>query len=298
MKYNIAFLGLGHMGQAMATNLQLAGHSLVVYNRTPGKTERLHAHGARVADTPADAVRQAQVVFTMVTDDEVLRELTTGPEGFLEALPPGAVHASCSTVAPGTNAELARAHEEHGSALVAAPVFGRPIVAANGQLWVCLSGPAAAKALLLPLLPSLSQGSFDVGEEVGAANVVKLCGNFMLGAAIEAMAEAFTLAEKSGVPRQRIYDIMTHTLFTGPAYRTYGRMIADQDYQPAGSTPFLLQKDLLLTLSEARAKEVPMPVAHIILDHLTATVARHASVDEDWTSFARRISEGAGLPHR
>ncbi|MCC3156900.1 NAD(P)-dependent oxidoreductase [Hymenobacter sp. 15J16-1T3B] len=297
MKHNIAFVGLGRMGQAMATNLLLAGHNLTVYNRSPDKAEAMRARGARVAETPADAAREAEVVFSMVTDDEVLRELTTGDNGILAGLPSGAVHASCSTVAPATSQELAQAHQEHGSHLVAAPVFGRPIVAANGQLWVLLAGAAEAKARLAPLLPSFSQGTFDLGEDPAAANVLKLCGNFMLGAAIEAMAEAFTLAEKSGLNRMEVFEILTTTLFNSPAYRTYGRMVAEEDYQPAGAAPHLLEKDLKLTLSEARSHQVPMPVAHIILDHLTATVTRHASPDEDWTSFARRISEGAGL-HR
>ncbi|RAK69788.1 NAD(P)-dependent oxidoreductase [Hymenobacter edaphi] len=295
MKHHIAFVGLGRMGQAMATNLLLAGHTLTVYNRSPDKAEAMRARGASVADTPADAVREAEVVFSMVTDDEVLRELTTGDDGILAGLPPGAVHASCSTVAPATNQELARAHREHGSWLVAAPVFGRPIVAANGQLWVCLAGPNNAKSRLLPLLPAFSQGNFDLGEDPGAANVLKLCGNFMLGAAIEAMAEAFTLAEKSGLDRMEVFEFLTTALFNSPAYRTYGRMVAEEDYQPAGTAPSLLEKDLKLTLAEARAHQVPMPVANIILDHLTATVTRHASADEDWTSFARRISESAGL---
>ncbi|UYZ60462.1 NAD(P)-dependent oxidoreductase [Hymenobacter latericus] len=295
MKENIAFVGLGQMGQAMATNLLLAGHRLSIYNRTPGRAAALEERGARVADSPAEAVRDVQVVFTMVTDDEALEELTTGPDGILEGLQAGAVHVSCSTVAPGTNTRLAQAHQEKGSQLVAAPVFGKPIVAATGQLWVCLAGPAEAKARITPLLLPLSQGTFDLGDDVGAANVVKLCGNFMLGAAIEAMAEAFTLAEKCGVSREQIYEIMTTSLFDSLAYRSYGRMIADEDYKPAGAAPFLLQKDLRLTLAEAREHHVPMPVANIVLDHLTATVARRSSADEDWTSFARRISEGAGL---
>lgn len=295
MKHRIAFIGLGRMGQAMATNLLLAGHQLSVYNRSSDKSEPMRARGAHVADTPADAVREAEVVFTMLSDDEVLREVATGDEGFLEAMPRGAVHASCSTVAPATNRELAKLHEARDTQLVAAPVFGKPIVAANGQLWVCLSGEAEAKARLRPLLPAFSQGSFDLGPDAGAANVLKLCGNFMLGAAIEAMAEAFTLAEKSGLNRLEVFEILTTTLFNSSAYRSYGRMIAEEDYQPAGAAPYILQKDLNLTLAEARAHQVPMPVANIILDHLTATVARHDSADEDWTSFARRISEGAGL---
>jgi 3-hydroxyisobutyrate dehydrogenase-like beta-hydroxyacid dehydrogenase len=295
MKERITFIGLGNMGQAMATNLQLAGYPLTVYNRTLGKTSALQERGARVADSPADAAQDADVVFTMVTDDEALLELTTGPDGLLDTLPSGALHVSCSTVMPSTNRRLAKAHAERNSQLVAAPVFGKPIAAATAQLWVCVSGPSEAQTRLAPLLLPLSQGSFDVGQDVGAANVVKLCGNFMLGAAIEAMAEAFTLAEKSGVDRQLIYEVLTSTLFYSPAYRTYGQMIATQDYKPAGATPKLLQKDLQLVLNEARAHKVPMPVANIVLDHLTATVEQQQAPDEDWTSFARRISEGVGV---
>ncbi len=290
----IGFIGTGHMGAAMATNLLRAGHRLQVYNRTAGKTEPLRQLGAREAATPAEAARDAAVVFSMVTDADALRELTTGPDGLLSGLAPEAIHVSCSTVGPDTNEELARAHQEHGSQLVAAPVFGKPDAAATGMLWVCLSGPAEAKARVQPLLRAFSQGVHDFGEAVGAANVVKLCGNFMLGAAIEAMAEAFTLAEKSGLDRRQVYEMFTSTLFDTPVYRSYGRMVATEDYQPLGAGPQLLEKDLRLVLDQARDRGVPMPFANIVLDHLSATVLRRRT-DEDWTSFARRISEGAGL---
>ena len=137
----IAFLGLGNMGVEMAAHLVRAGHDLTVYNRTASRAEPLRALGATVAPTPAEAVRAAAIVFTMVTDDAALTAITTGPDGLLAALPQGAIHASCSTVAPDTNRRLAAAHQQHGSALVATPVFGKPEAAAAAKLWVGASGP-------------------------------------------------------------------------------------------------------------------------------------------------------------
>lgn len=190
------------MGEAMATNLLKAGHRLTVYNRTASKTKPLQELGAAVASTPAEAVRNADVAFTMVTDDAALLELCLGPEGLLSALPQGAIHASCSTVAPATNRRLAEEHARQGSHLVATPVFGKPDVAAAAKLWLAVAGEASARQKITPILSALGQGVHDFGDDAGAANVAKLCGNFMLGAAIEAMAEAFTLAQKSGLDRK------------------------------------------------------------------------------------------------
>lgn len=207
------------MGLAMATNLLKAGHSVSVYNRTASKADPLKELGATVAATPAEAVRHAAVVFTMVTDDAALEAITTGPDGLLSGLAPKAVHASCSTVAPDTNRRLAEAHQQHGSVLVSVPVFGKPEAAAARKLWVVTAGPSAAKEKLRPLLDALGQGVYDFGEDPGAANLVKLCGNFMLGAAIEAMAEVYTLGQKSGLERQQLHQFFSNTLFDCPVYK-------------------------------------------------------------------------------
>ncbi|RYU79008.1 NAD(P)-dependent oxidoreductase [Hymenobacter persicinus] len=294
---NVAFIGLGQMGLALATNLLKAGYPLTVYNRTASKAADLVAQGARLAASPAEAARHADVVFTMVTDDAALTDLTTGPEGLLHGLPKGAIHVSCSTVAPDTNRQLAEAHAKHGTTLVAAPVFGKPDAAAAAKLWIATSGPAAAKSTSAPLLTVLGQGTHDFGDEVGAANVVKLCGNFMLGAAIEAMAEAFTLAQKSGLGREQVYDFFTSTIFAAPVYKSYGKLIATEHYQPVGAAPAIIRKDLKLVLREAQEHLVPMPFANIVFDQLSATVALNKP-DVDWASFAERVSENAGLGKR
>ncbi|MBC8082397.1 MAG: NAD(P)-dependent oxidoreductase [Hymenobacter sp.] len=291
---DLAFLGLGSMGAAMAANLLQAGHRLTVYNRTAAKAAPLQELGATVAATPAEAVAGAAFIFSMVTDDAALDALCMGPAGLLPALAPGAVHASCSTVAPDTNRRLAEAHARHGAQLVATPVFGKPDAAAAAKLWLLMAGDEAAKQRLKPVLEVLGQGSAqDFGPDPGAANTVKLCGNFLLGTAIEAMAEAFALAQKSGLDRQQVYEFFTSTLFNHPIYKSYGKLVAERHYQPVGATPAIIRKDFRLVLDEARTQLVPMPFANIIFDQLTTTVAKKAA--GDWAGFAERVAENAGL---
>ncbi len=278
----------------MATNLLKAGHELTVYNRTASKAAPLAKLGATVAATPAEAVQEAAIVFSMVTDDAALQTLCTGPDGLLPALMQGAVHASCSTVAPDTNRRLAEEHARQGAHLVAAPVFGKPDAAAAAKLWLIMAGDEGAKKTLRPVLEVLGQGSAqDFGPDPGAANIIKLCGNFMLGAAIEAMAEAFTLAQKSGLDRQQVYEFFTSTLFNLPIYKSYGKLVAERHYQPVGAAPAIIRKDLRLVLDEARTQVVPMPFANIIFDQLSATMAKKEEVD--WAGFAERVAENAGL---
>ena len=195
MPETIGFIGLGRMGAAMAANLLAAGFDLRVYNRTPQKAAPLVAKGAALANSPADAVPRGGIVITMVADDDAL--LSIANEEFARALGPGGVHVSMSTVLPRTNEQLAEQHRQYGASLTAAPVFGRPEAAAERKLWICNSGPADARRRVRPVLDGLGQGVFEFGDAVGAANVVKLAGNFLLTAAIEAMAEASAFAEKT-----------------------------------------------------------------------------------------------------
>jgi 3-hydroxyisobutyrate dehydrogenase-like beta-hydroxyacid dehydrogenase len=293
MKETIGFIGLGGMGLAMATNLIKSGFGLRVYNRTAEKARPLLELGARLARSPAEAASPGGIVVTMVSDDRAVEEVTLGGNGFLGRLGDG-VHLSMSTIAPRTARHLADLHRERGSRYVASPVFGKPQVAAEAKLWIATSGDAAARTRVRPVQEAMSQHVFDFGDEPGAANVIKLAGNFMLGAAIEAMAEAFTLAQKHGVPRRQTYEFFTKTLFDCFVYRGYGELIASEHYQPVGAKPSLIRKDYGLVLDAAAEGLVPMPLANLIHDRLTATVAKHRE-DADWAGFAREVSEGAGL---
>jgi 3-hydroxyisobutyrate dehydrogenase-like beta-hydroxyacid dehydrogenase len=293
MKETVGFIGLGGMGLAMATNLLKAGFGLRVYNRTAEKARPLLDLGARLARSPAEAAEPGGIVVTMVSDDRAVEAVTLGPNGLLGRLGDG-VHLSMSTIAPRTARGLAGLHRERGAAYVSSPVFGKPAVAAEAKLWIVTSGDAAARARVRPLQQAMSQQVFDFGDEPGAANVIKLAGNFLLGTAIEAMAEAFTLAQKHGVPRRQTYEFFTQTLFDCFVYRGYGELVASEQYKPVGARPALIRKDYGLILDAAAEGLVPMPLAHLIHERLTATVAKNRD-DVDWSGFAREVSASAGL---
>ena len=266
---------------------------LCVYFRTAEKARPLLELGARLARSPAEAVSPGGIAVTMVSDDRALEEVTLGASGLLDRLG-GGVHLSMSTIAPRTARRLADLHRERGSHYVASPVFGKPQVAAEAKLWIASAGSVAAQARVRPLQEAIGQRVFDFGEEPSAANVIKLAGNFMLGAAIEAMAEAFTLAQKHGVPRRKVHEFFTQTLFDCAVYRNYGELIASEHYQPVGAKPSLIRKDYGLILDAAAEELVPMPLADLVHDRLSATVAKGRE-NADWAGFAREVSESAGL---
>jgi 3-hydroxyisobutyrate dehydrogenase-like beta-hydroxyacid dehydrogenase len=293
MKETVGFIGLGAMGLAVATNLLKAGIGLRVYNRTAEKARPLLELGARLARSPAEAAEPGGIVVTLVSDDRAVEEVTLGANGFLGRLGDG-VHLSLSTIGPHTARRLAAVHRERGGSYVASPVFGKPDVAARARLWVVTAGDAAARTRVRPLQEAISQQVFDFGDDPGAANVIKLAGNFLLGAAVEAMAEAFTLAQKHGVPRRQTYEFFSRTLFDCFVYRGYGELIASEHYQPVGAPPSLIRKDYGLILEAAAEGLVPMPLAALIHERLTATVAKGRE-DADWAGFAREVSESAGL---
>jgi 3-hydroxyisobutyrate dehydrogenase-like beta-hydroxyacid dehydrogenase len=293
MKETIGFIGLGGMGLAMAKNLLKSGFRLRVYNRTADKARPLVEQGAVLARSPADAAEPGGVVVTMVSDDRAVEEVTLGTDGLLAQLGNG-VHLSMSTIAPRTARRLAGLHRERGAGYVASPVFGKPEVAAEARLWVATSGDAAGRTRVRPVQEAMSQRIADFGDDAGAANVIKLAGNFLLGSAIEAMAEAFTLAQKHGVPRRQAYEFFTQTLFDCFVYRGYGELIAAEHYQPVGAQPSLIRKDYGLILEAAAEALVPMPLANLIHERLTATVAKGRD-DIDWAGFAREVSENSGL---
>ena len=294
MDETIGFIGLGGMGSAMAANVQKAGIGMRVYNRTSEKAKPLVEQGAVQADTPAGAAQTGGIVVTMLTNDQAVEEMAFGENGFGEVLGEGGVHISMSTISPELSRRLAGRHAALGTQYVAAPVFGKPDAAAAQKLWIATSGPETAKARVRPVLEAMGQGVYDFGEDAGAANVVKLCGNFLLGAAIEAMGEAFTLAQKNGVSRQSVYELFTGTLFACPVYQNYGKLIAAEHYQPIGAIPSLIRKDFGLLLQEANTSHVPMPLASLVHDRLTAMVARGRE-DRDWAGFAQEVSDSAGL---
>jgi len=256
----------------LATNLLNAGYALRVYNRTASKAESLVAQGAHLASRPVDAVTSGGIVATIVWDDAALESVVMS-NGFLEHLRPGGVHLSMSTVLPETSKKLAAIHAQHDCAYVEAPIFGRPEAAVAHQLWIPFAGPVLAKERVRPLLSAMgAQGIFDFGEEVGAATLVKLVGNFLIGSAALSLREALSMAQKNGVDPQAVVDMLTHTLFPAPIYQSYGRRIA-QKTAPFSQNKIPL-KDVGLFQKTALRVKSPTPIARLLSDLLRSDEAR------------------------
>lgn len=290
----IGFIGLGNMGMSMVRNLLRAGHELVVWNRTRSRAEALGKEGAKVADTPAAAASNAEVLVTMLADDVAVETVVFGQDGILNALPPDATHASMSTISPTLSRRLAEAHRAAGQKYIAAPVFGPAQAAEEGKLWIVAAGPAEAIAHCRPILSSLGQGIIEVSEDVAAANVVKLAGNFLFAAIIEALAEVFVLLRKHSLDPAQFLEFMNGNIIRSPTYERYGKRILDEGYEPPSFRLRHALKDLRLVLGAAEEVAAPMPLASLIHDHYLSALARGWG-EIDWTALARVAAEEAGL---
>jgi 3-hydroxyisobutyrate dehydrogenase-like beta-hydroxyacid dehydrogenase len=290
----IAFIGLGNMGLPIALNLLKAGQDVAVYNRSRARSALAAAQGAKVADRPAAAAAGVEVAISMLADDDAVEAVVLGADGLVAGLPRGALHVSMSTIGVALAERLTEAHAAAGQGYLSAPVFGRPEAAAAAKLFVVAAGQAAAIERCRPLFEAIGQRSFVVGERPSAANTVKLSGNFLLAAVVESLSEAFALIRKSGIDPHLYLDLLTSTLFSAPAYKTYGGLIADQRYQPAGFKMPLALKDVRLALQAAEARSVPMPTASLIRDQLISGLARgHGELD--WSALGRVAAENAGI---
>ena len=290
----VAILGLGAMGSGIARNALRVDPTLAVWNRSPAKAEPLIAAGAHAARSPKAGAEGREIVCTMLADDRALEAVLAGDEGLLEGLAAGAVHVSMSTISPDTAAQLETRHRERGQQFISAPVFGRPEAAAAAKLFVLAAGAPAPLERARPLLEALGQRLFVLGERPAAANLVKLCGNFLILSAIEALAEAMTLAQKGGVAREQLVEVLTGSLFDCTAYRGYGASLAQERFRPAGFAAPLGLKDMRLVGQTAEALRVPMPLLGVLRDHLLETLALEGE-DIDWSAIGRTIARNGGL---
>src|SRR6266853_837632 len=288
----VGFIGLGRMGAGMAGNLLTAGHAVTVYNRTRAKAEALVRRGAKEAATIADACR-GDAVFTMLANDEAVEAVVFGEHGILENLPAGGIHISSSTISVGLAERLAAAHAGVGQGFVAAPVFGRPDVAAAGNLYVLAAGERAAVQTTAPLLDAIGQKTLVISETPTAAYLVKLSGNFLIGSVIEALGEAMAFVGKGGIDARQYVEILTSTLFGAPIYKTYGTLLAEGKFEPAGFAAPLGQKDIRLVLAAAEDLRVPMPIASLLRDRFLALLAQGGD-RLDWTAIGALAAKDAG----
>ncbi|HEV2423235.1 MAG TPA: NAD(P)-dependent oxidoreductase [Terriglobia bacterium] len=287
----IGFVGLGNMGRGIARNLLKAGHEVYAYNRTTRRAQELARDGARVAGLAEAAA--TGTVFTMLADDHAVEQCVFGGGGILAGLPRGGLHVSLSTISVALSHRLAEEHGRHGQNYVSAPVFGRPQAAESAQLVVVAAGPAEAVEKGRPMLEAMGRKVFVLGTEAPQANVLKLAGNFLIASMLEALSEAFALARKCGIEPLKYLEIM-NTLYQSPIYETYGRIIAEEHFEPAGFKMLLGLKDVRLVLAAGEAAAVPMPLASLVRDHMISGIARGMG-EIDWGAIGRVVAEDAGL---
>jgi 3-hydroxyisobutyrate dehydrogenase-like beta-hydroxyacid dehydrogenase len=292
----IGFIGLGQMGAAMAANLLKAGHEVGVYNRTASKAEALVRLGAQ-AQPSVEAVCAAEVVITMLADDDALEGFVFGKGGILASLKKGAAHISSSTISVALSKRLAAAHADAGQHYLAAPVFGRPDAAASGKLFVVVGGQPQLVDTYMPLFKDLGQKTFVMSGQAENANLVKLSGNFLIAAVIESLGEALALIGKAGLDQQQYIDLLTSTLFDAPVYKTYGRLIAERRFEPAGFAAPLGQKDIRLTLAAAETLNVPLPLASLLRDRFLTLIARGGEA-LDWSAIGQLAAHDSGLAEK
>jgi 3-hydroxyisobutyrate dehydrogenase-like beta-hydroxyacid dehydrogenase len=288
----IGFIGLGHMGAAMAANLVKAGHDVTVFNRSPGKSAVLIDLGAHEAVNVAQAC-DGEAVITMLANDDAAAEVAWGAGGIIAHLREGAIHISMSTISVALSKRLTQAHAQVGQRYVAAPVFGRPDMAAAAKLFIVAAGDPAAVALCKPLFDALGQKTSTIGTEPSAANLVKLTANFLQASVIEALGEAIALIGKAGIDRIEYVNLLTSTIFTSPAYTIFGPLIATGRFGPAAFAAPLGFKDIRLALAEAETLRVPMPLANLLHDRFLRLFAQGGE-KLDWSAIGGLASEDAG----
>jgi 3-hydroxyisobutyrate dehydrogenase-like beta-hydroxyacid dehydrogenase len=290
---DVGVVGLGQMGCAIARRMIQAKHRVTVYNRTRSRAGQLQSSGAIIADSPA-AASTGDAVITMLADDAAVLAMALGKGGVLQGMHEKTTHISMSTITVALSDQLAAAHVVAGRHYLAAPVFGRPDAAAAGKLFVVAGGEADVIARCQPLFDAIGQRTFIIGDVPSSANLVKLGGNFLIASMIECLGEAVALMRKSGVHPQRFVDVMTESLFASPVYKTYGKLIVEQHFQPAGFAMPLGLKDIRSALAATEAKRVPMPVASLVRDRFISGIARGGE-NLDWSALARVAAEDAGL---
>jgi 3-hydroxyisobutyrate dehydrogenase-like beta-hydroxyacid dehydrogenase len=291
---HIGFIGLGRMGQGMARRILSGGHDLSVFDVLSERTAEFATAGARAAASVSDLCSGRRVVITMLAEDAHVLEVASGVGGLRDSLPAGAIHLAMGTYGIPTIRALGAIHGAANQVLLAAPVLGRPDLAASGQLGIVAAGPQDAVRECEPLFQLIGRHTFHAGTTPEAATAIKLANNLVLGCAIQAMGEAFSLVRKYGVPQQVLYDVMTEGLFSAPAYKGYGKIIVDGSYDRAGSTIHLNLKDANLILAAADLARVPLPSGDVFHDRLLGSIA-HGDGERDVAALAREQARACGL---
>ena len=261
----IGFIGLGNLGTPIAENLLSQHNGMLVYNRTIEKAKPLESNSAKVCSSVKELAASCDVVFTIISNDAAVKEITEGEDGIAKNLKQGGIHVSMSTILPATSEALFKLHQQHGNHYIASPVAGRPEAARDKKLNFMVSGDDAIIARIKPLLNDAGAVNiWEYGNEPGSSNVAKLCTNYMIQAALQSMSEAIQLAEKSGIDKQQLMKMLTSTLFNCGIYINYGKLVLEEAFKPAAFSLELGLKDATLIKNQAEITGAKMPLGNLI----------------------------------
>lgn len=287
----IGFIGLGMMGGKMVENLKNDGHNLVVYDKNQENINALvDANKVLGATSAREVADRCNVIISLLPNDAIVTDVSNE---ILSSKNDHLCHISCSTVSPATSRRLEQIFNTQGAKFVSAPVFARPDGLAKRQATWMVSGRKDSRDLAGSILGSYGN-VVDYGDDVGAANVVKLCGNFLIASSIESIAEAMALSEKHGVDRTKVMTLLSSTIFDCLIYKGYGERVSKRDHRPGGFSLALGLKDVSLVSQAAREADVPMPFLSVLLDRYTSAKAK-GRADFDWSAIGLNAAEDAGI---
>lgn len=283
----IGFIGLGIMGSRMAHNLLVKGYDLTVYNRTPDKAEVLLAEGASWAQTPAAMAQQVDILFTMLSTPEAVQTLAAEENGFLAALPEGALWVDCSTVNPGFACWMAAVAGAGGVRFLDAPVAGTKGPAGSGELLFLVGGSAEDIDQCRPLLECMGKSILHLGG-TGSGAAMKMLFNLMLGNAMAAYSEALVLGESLGLSRQTVADVLLSAPVAAPFLKKKQPLI-DQNEFEAHFPLRWMRKDLQLAAQTAYENGVALPALNAVKE-IYALAEKHGLGKADYAAIYRYLA--------
>jgi 3-hydroxyisobutyrate dehydrogenase-like beta-hydroxyacid dehydrogenase len=288
----ISYLGLGTMGNGMAANLLKAGYKLTVWSRSAEKCEPFARKGASVADTPADAVRDVDLVMYSLSNDEAVEEVVFGEEGILSGIKEGQIAVDMSTVLPATSLREQEAYAKRGVDFLDAPVFGSKQEAANAKLWIMAAGNKAAFEKVKPVLEHLGQTVHYFGKN-GNAAAMKLVGNLIVALELEALSEGLVLAQKAGLDLNTVMEVVKVADFRSPLLASNGQNILKRDFSPSFALKLML-KDADLIEKFGNSLQSPIPALHVVEENLASAVALGFGT-ENASALIKALEKSAGV---
>lgn len=278
----LGFLGLGTMGRDMAMRLIHAGHDVIVWNRSPDRAQPLVAAGARVAANPSEAL-SADVSISMLANDAAVTAVLT--DDVIQSSW-GRTHVMMASISPSLSERLSTRFRKAGGDYVAAPVLGRPEVAAAGQLNILAAGEHGPLARVTPFLEAMGKRIWHIGDKPSMANAVKVAVNYNIIHALQAIGESVAMSERLGVDPAVFVELLSSTLFGGVVYSGYGSLIAKRQYSPPGFHVSLGRKDLALAEDVAQSTGLNLATLPALVSVFEEALARPDLREGDWSVIA------------